>query len=274
MKKTSSELKNTTYELFIGALSVLSIFNLFLVYLIPDSNLEGVIFIMDGFLSLVFMADFTYRLFTTHSKSRYFFRQFGWADLLASLPLPQLKILRLFRIFRAGRLMREFGLKNMLREFLGNRGSSALFVLIFFIFLVLEFGGLTILTVESRARDGNIKTASDALWYVYVTITTVGYGDYYPVTNIGRFIGLIIMTMGVGLFGTLTGFLANAFLQPASKPETEAAPLSADSAAPRVKLAELKKLLEEQQKIQTSLQDKLAEIEKIFPEVSTGSKVS
>ena len=79
-------------------------------------------------------------------------------------------------------------------------------------------------SVESRAPNGNIKTASDAIWYTYVTITTVGYGDTFPVTNLGRLIGMGIMTAGVALFGTLTGYLANAFLAPPKKKAPAAQP--------------------------------------------------
>jgi voltage-gated potassium channel len=173
------------------------------------------------------MTDFLYRLFSAHSKKEYFFRQMGWADLLASLPMPQLKILRTFRIIRAGRLMREYGGAKMLKEFVSNRGGSALLSLIFLMLLILEFGGLFLLGVESRSPDANIKNASDVLWYIYVTVTTVGYGDRFPVTNTGRIIGVVILTMGVGLFGTLTAFLANIFIKPEESPEPEQAPASA-----------------------------------------------
>jgi voltage-gated potassium channel len=115
--------------------------------------------------------------------------------------------------------MRLYGTDHLVREFLGNRGSSALLTLLFLMIVVVEFGALAILIVEKRSPDANITNASDAVWYLYVTITTVGYGDRYPVTNAGRIIGVVVMTMGVGLFGTLTGFLANFFLAPKPAPE-------------------------------------------------------
>jgi len=261
MQRPSDELKDTTYELFIGALSVLSIVNLLLYYLINDPVVSGVVAIIDGLLSLIFLADFLYRLFTAENKSRYFFAQFGWADLLASLPFPLAKILRLFRSFRAGRLMGKRGARQMLREFLGNRAQSALLTLLFFIILVLEFGGMAMVAVESSSTEANIHTPFDAVWYTYVTITTVGYGDRYPVTTEGRLIGIVIMTAGVGLFGTLTGYLANAFLAP---PKQKEAQIAADDDSPKAKLAQLKQLLNEQKQAQAALEAKINEIEALL----------
>ena len=80
--------------------------------------------------------------------------------------------------------------------------------------LVLEFGSLGMLGIEKDAPGANIVTASDALWYIVATISTVGYGDQYPVTNPGRLLGTFIIVVGVGIFGTLTGYLANLFLGP------------------------------------------------------------
>ena len=80
--------------------------------------------------------------------------------------------------------------------------------------LVLQFGSLGILYLEEDAPGANIVTASDALWYTIVTISTVGYGDQYPVTDGGRFLGSLIIVVGVGIFGTFTGYLANLFLSP------------------------------------------------------------
>jgi voltage-gated potassium channel Kch len=208
------ELKNTGYEIFIGILSVLSIFNLVLLYAIEDDSLDTVLWVMNAILSAIFLVDFTYRLFTAESKAHYFFRMFGWADLLASLPFQQVKILRVFRLVRVFRLLRAYGIKNVAGSLLRNRAGSALLTLLLMGILVLEFGSLAILNVEQDAPGANITTASDALWYNIVTISTVGYGDRYPVTNEGRVIGSLIIIVGVGIFGTFTGYLANLFLAP------------------------------------------------------------
>ena len=168
-------MKTARYELFILMVSILSIFNL-IIFLIPgvDSIIKGVAAIMDGFITIIFLTDFLYRLFTAESKSDYFFRNWGWADLLASLPFQQFKVFRIFRIVKVMRLLREFGFRNMVSEIAHNRAGSALFITIFLVLLVLEFGGMAIVFIEYPAPDANISSPADAVWWVFVTITTVG----------------------------------------------------------------------------------------------------
>jgi voltage-gated potassium channel Kch len=239
------ELKNTGYEIFIGILSVLSIVNLVLLYTIQNPSLDTVLWVMNAILSGIFLVDFTYRLFTAESKTHYFFRTFGWADLLASLPVQQVKILRIFRLLRVFRLLRAYGIKNVARNLIQDRAGSALLTLLLMGILVLEFGSLEILNVEQDAPGANITTASDALWYNIVTISTVGYGDRYPVTNEGRVIGSLIIIVGVGIFGTFTGYLANLFLAPSRKP---AAPQPSDAAHhQQLNVGQLKALMAQQQ---------------------------
>ena len=67
----------------------------------------------------------------------------------------------------------------------------------------------------------NIKTAEDALWWSFVTVTTVGYGDLYPVTTAGRIIAAALMTVGVALFGTFTAYVASWFVQQREEQEEE-----------------------------------------------------
>ena len=110
--------------------------------------------------------------------------------------------------------MKAVGNQALIRKLITDRANSALLTVSFLIVLVMQFGSILILGAESRGDGSNIQTASDALWWTFVTITTVGYGDQFPVTNEGRLIGMLVMILGVGLFGVITGFLANAFLSP------------------------------------------------------------
>jgi voltage-gated potassium channel len=95
-----------------------------------------------------------------------------------------------------------------------ERAETALLMLLLIGMLVLEFGSLEMLRLEQNVEGANINSASDALWYVIVTMATVGYGDQFPITDPGRIMGTFIIVVGVGIFGTLTGYLANLFLTP------------------------------------------------------------
>ena len=224
VRPDGNELKDTGYEIFIGILSVLSIVNLVLLSAIDDANLDTVLLAMNALISAIFLGDFTYRLFTANSKSAYFLRQYGWADLLASLPFAQAKVLRVFRLVRVFRLLRANGATQIVRSLVENRAGSALLSLLLMGILVLELGSLEMRNIEQYAPGANITTGSDALWYVIVTISTVGYGDRFPVTNGGQFFGAVIIIIGVGIFGTFTGYLANLFLSPSKKSATTDGP--------------------------------------------------
>lgn len=95
-----------------------------------------------------------------------------------------------------------------------DRASSSLLTLLLVGILVLEFGSLTMLQLERNAPNANITTAPDALWYLVVTMSTVGYGDRYPVSAAGRALGTFVIVVGVSIFGPLTGYLANLFISP------------------------------------------------------------
>jgi voltage-gated potassium channel len=236
------EFGNTGYEIFVGALSVLSLVNIALLLVVEDAALNNVIRTIDILLSIVFLIDFSVRLHRAPSRADYFLRRYGWADLLASLPFPELKILRLFRLVRVLRVLRRNGGRRIVRSLIRDRAGSALLSLLFVAVIVLQFGSLAMIRIESRSPDANITTASDALWYVIATMSTVGYGDVYPVTNGGRELGTLIIVIGVGIFGTLTGYLANLFLAPRTEPAAESTPDAA-----RRRLEELQELVVRQQ---------------------------
>jgi voltage-gated potassium channel Kch len=253
------ELKTISYELFMGALSILAIVNIFFWLLGPSPPIKSVLFIIDFLLSAVFLVDFLYRLFTAEAKGRYFFRDFGWADLLACVPLVYFKIFRVFRMIRVSRLSQKYGGQKMLKELLADRAGSALLTLFFMIILVLEFGAMGEIWAEQGDPNANIKTGGEALWWVYVTITTVGYGDFYPVTGPGRIVGVVVLTGGVALFGVLTGYIANSFLARRKTRKPSSRSLGAND--PREQVAELMQLATAQREAQAALEVKIAELQ-------------
>jgi voltage-gated potassium channel len=102
--------------------------------------------------------------------------------------------------------------KLLLTYILKNRTRGTFAAVASLSVLLLIFASISILNVETDPGS-NIKTAEDALWWAFVTITTVGYGDKYPVTTEGRAIAAVLMLGGVGLFGTFTGYVASWFMQ-------------------------------------------------------------
>ena len=83
----------------------------------------------------------------------------------------------------------------------------------------LVAASVVVLQVESRVPDANITTGGDALWWAIVTITTVGYGDSFPVTTLGRLTGVFVMFAGVGIIGALASILASLLVPPPSEDE-------------------------------------------------------
>ena len=144
-----SGLKNPGYEIFIALLSILSIINLVLLYVVQSATLDTVLLVMNVPITIIFFIDFLYRLKTAPDRGDYFWRNYGWADLLASLPFQQTKILRVFRLVKVYRLLQEYGVRAIGRAVLKDRAGSALLMLLFIGILVLEFGSLEMLYLEA-----------------------------------------------------------------------------------------------------------------------------
>jgi voltage-gated potassium channel len=249
-----SELGGSSYELFIGALSILSIFNLVLLLLPISDQQHDLVFIVDSWLTIIFITDFLVRLKRAPSKSQYFFRGFGWLDLIGSL--PALRIFRLFRVVRVARLLREYGFKNVVHDLVHSPAEGSLLFVILLVIVTLEFGGSAVLHFESNAPHANITTGGDAIWWGIVTITTVGYGDFYPVTTGGRSVAVIMMIVGISLIGTFTSYLATKFLGARAPRPTE----SSATAGPRAQLEDVQRRLEEHEEASAALRAQLADI--------------
>lgn len=166
--------------------------------------------IIDDLICVFFLAEFIFSFVKAKSKLR--FMKWGWIDLLSSIPVYHflsagpifaiVRILRIFRAYRSIRILVKYVFKDKIK---GTFHSAALFAVVCII-----FSSIAILQVE-KAANSNIKSAEDALWWSLVTITTVGYGDLYPVTSLGRLIGAVLIIVGVALFGIFTGYVASWF---------------------------------------------------------------
>lgn len=176
---------------------------------------------IDYVICVIFFIDFLHRFFTAKSKLKYM--KWGWIDLISSIPVMDvflagrmfrvIQLLRVLRAFRSIRIIFEYFFKNKIK---GAFTSAAIVGI-----LMVIFCAIGILGVERDAPGGNIKTAEDALWWSFVTVTTVGYGDLYPVTTAGRIIAAALMTVGVALFGTFTAYVASWFVQQREEQEEE-----------------------------------------------------
>jgi voltage-gated potassium channel len=201
------------WEIFVLGVSLLSIINLLLLLLMRNPDIEQVVILMDAVFVSIFLIDFVRRMWVAQDDRAYLVRGKGWLDLISILPM--LRIARILRMVRVTRVVQRMGGPEIvLKAFFVNRASGSLYIVVIIALLVLEFGSVLVLRAEAGAEGANILTASDAIWYSLVTMSTVGYGDRYPVTDLGRMFGSITIIVGVGVFGTLTGFLANAFLAP------------------------------------------------------------
>jgi voltage-gated potassium channel len=250
-----SELKNVNYEIFLVAITVVYLINIPLSRLAPMPEMAQVIGLIDTGFFIIFICDFLYRLATANKKTTYFVREYGWLDLLGSLPISGVRLARGVRSVRTIRLLRHFGTKNMGSELRQDRAGSTLILVFFMGILVLELGSYFILFAEAASANANIQTASDALWWSIVTIATIGYGDKYPVTDDGRVIGVFVIITGVGLFSAFTGYLANSFVT-RRKQRIRSKMQSSESHDEQV--AELKRLWEEQGRIIAAIEDRIA----------------
>jgi voltage-gated potassium channel len=191
---------------------------------------------VDTAVCVIFLADFLYNLATARSKLGYL--KWGWIDLISSIPMVDfLRIGRIARVIRILRILRGVRSTKMLVAYILERRAEGTFAVVGLVSLiVVVFSSIAILHCEVDAGS-NIKTPSDALWWSFVTITTVGYGDRFPVTPEGRVVAAVLMLAGVGLFGTFTGFVASWFLSPGEREQDN------DLDSIRRELAEIKALL-------------------------------
>lgn len=202
------------YQLFMLFLCVMTLIGVAVQVLAqPRDEVRGVLQVADTVACALFFADFLNSFYRAPDRWRYMYT-WGWLDLVSSIPvLDMARWGRAARIARLLRLLRGVKATMLLAQvLLGRRRESATLASGLILLLLLVSASVLILMVEVTP-EANIKTAEDALWWSMTTITTVGYGDRYPVTTEGRVIAALLMGAGVGLFGVLSGLLASWFME-------------------------------------------------------------
>ncbi len=213
------------YNIFILVLTIFSL-AIMVLLLLPVSPAEhDLLYLYDNVVCVIFLIDFTFNISGSKPKRAYFIGQRGWLDLLGSIPSigvfqigALLRLARLSRLARITRLLRGQAGKDLVIDVLANRGQYATFITILLAGIVLSTASMLVLQVESTSTDpnANITTGGDAIWWGIVTITTVGYGDFYPVTFFGRVTGVFVMFAGIGIIGALASILASLLVSPSS----------------------------------------------------------
>jgi voltage-gated potassium channel len=210
--KESSENRLGLLNLLVLVLSIYVLLALIVdtVFTVPP-EIARILNFVDNGICIFFLIEFGVRFHRADNKLK--FMKWGWIDLISSIPnVDFLRAGRTLRLIRLLRILRAFrSTKHLVNHVFQNKAQGAFTTVIILAVIFIIFSSISVLQFETDPNS-NIKTAEDALWWSYVTITTVGYGDKFPVTTGGRIIGVFLMTGGVGLFGTFTAFVSSWFL--------------------------------------------------------------
>jgi voltage-gated potassium channel len=241
--KTSELLNDSSYDLFILGIALYSMVILVALLFPLPLRIREALVLLDDWLCLIYIFDFVRSFLRAPSKLAYM--KLGWLDLLAAVPLfpfalpSYIHFVRLIRLAQVAIILGKVHARDLWRQVKRRRAETTFLGVAFVALVLIGVASVTILLAEDGARHANIVSGSDALWWAISTVTTVGYGDRFPVTNTGRAIGVGLMLVGISLFGTLTSYLASTFLTSRLKQE------DTDLEQIKGELAEIKALLRE-----------------------------
>lgn len=206
------------FDFFIQGLILLSLVS-FSLETIPDisENIISFLYFLEVFTVSLFSLEYLIRIWVSKKPVSYVFSFFGIIDLLAILPfflvgfldLRFLRAFRILRIFRAlkivryNKAMKRFGLAFML-----VKEEIVLFFVCTVILIFITSAG--IYYFENEAQPETFKSIFHSAWWSIVTLTTVGYGDIYPITLGGRIFTFFVLMIGVGLVTVPAGLVASA----------------------------------------------------------------
>ena len=208
---------NARFEMVISVAVFASIAIMALETFALPAGLTEALFIADVTLSLVFVAEYLLRVATAENKRGYITSFYGIIDLVAILPIlvhaaASVRVLRLLRVLRVLRLLKLKRYNDALdryRQALKLIAAEAvLFTGVAFIFII-SFAFM-IYEVEHEAQPEKYRNIFDSIWWAVISLTSVGFGDLYPVTTAGRLLTLAMVLTGMGIVAVPTALLASA----------------------------------------------------------------
>jgi voltage-gated potassium channel len=234
----SNEEPIRVWDLFLAGLAVLVLTGVVLDLVLDlEQSVLWIVSVADFVVCLIFLSDFIWRF--TRAKNKAAFMKWGWVDLLSSIPMiDPLRWGRALQVVRVLRAVRSAS--HLIRVARRGQPFTVLLAVLLGCLVLALAGSMTMLHLEKDAPGATIHTAQDALWWAMATMSTVGYGDCYPVTGAGRVVAVVLMFTGIGFFGTLTAFLSTKLLRPAmNRDEVDLKHVLAKLEAMEKRLAEL-----------------------------------
>ncbi|SEQ71304.1 voltage-gated potassium channel [Hyunsoonleella jejuensis] len=220
--------KSRYFAFFIQALILVSIIT-FSIETIPNLKPETktILQVIEWFSVIIFSLEYVLRIYVADSKPKFVFSFFGIIDLLAILPfylsfgvdLRSLRALRFLRLFRILKLVRYNRAMNHFTSAIKS-AKEEIFLFIFITLILIYFSAVGIYYFENEAQPEHFSSIFDSLWWAIITLTTVGYGDVYPITVGGKVFTFIILMIGLGIVAIPTGIISSALTKSVDKKHT------------------------------------------------------
>lgn len=212
MKKNDTKDDTKPMSLLSLILSFMALFVISGLLFFPLSHETRQVLIgLDFIICSIFILQLTIDLIRATDRVQFMKRH--WIDFIASIPVIEpLRFARLFHIMRVILVIRSS--RYIWKELLSNRRETTLASILLIMVVLLTLGSSMMLYMEGSAPSANIDSGGDALWWALVTISTVGYGDHYPVTDGGKVLASVLIVCGVGLFGMISGLITSLLASP------------------------------------------------------------
>ncbi len=213
------------FAFFIQALILVSVIT-FSMDTIPNLKPEtkALLAAIEVFSVVVFTIEYVLRIYVADRKFRFIFSFFGLIDLLAILPfylsfgvdLRSLRALRFLRLFIVLKLVRyNKAMNHFIKAMSTAREQILLFI--FITIILIYFAAVGIYYFENEVQPDKFSSIFDSLWWAIITLTTVGYGDVFPITVGGKVFTFIILMLGLGIVAVPTGIISSALTKSVDK---------------------------------------------------------